>query len=211
MTYKVAQTICIATCICIDTYIYICIYIHMHIHIYIYMYSSQAVRSPPQACGGCGDVQGCAKARRRPARPLGIRLQRARHVRREQISQRLRARLDRCGVGLYKIFCLRIGFCARLYHPVVAPSSPALPTRLQYYCSTIARDTTLSDSACVCHTPYNMGTGNIVLRPTVGARGFRRRRRTHKHAVLVTSPMHVVHAARRKCKCTNDRAPPRCS
>ena len=50
----------------------------------------------------------------------------------------------------------RLGFCARVTHPVIAPSPPALPTRFQYHCSTIAQAATPFDSAFVCHTPNHI-------------------------------------------------------
>jgi len=63
------------------------------------------------------------------------------------------------------------GFCARVNHPNIAPPPrPALPTPLQYYCTSIAQYTTPPpDPSCMCRTPYNIDDGNIVLRPTAGA------------------------------------------
>ena len=39
---------------------------------------------------------------------------------------------------------------------------PALPTLLQYYCTTIGNYKTPLDLPCVCHAPYNIGNNNIV-------------------------------------------------
>ena len=39
---------------------------------------------------------------------------------------------------------------------------PTQPTLLQYYCTTIAQYTPPTDPSFVCHTPYNIGDGNIV-------------------------------------------------
>jgi len=41
---------------------------------------------------------------------------------------------------------------------------PALPTRLHYYCITIAQYAIPLRTPCVCHTPYNIGHDNVVWR-----------------------------------------------
>jgi len=44
-----------------------------------------------------------------------------------------------------------------------SPRQPALPTLVQYYCTTIGQYTTPpSDLSFLCHTPYNIGNTNIV-------------------------------------------------
>jgi len=62
---------------------------------------------------------------------------------------------------LQDIVLLR-GVCARINHPCIAHSHLYCP----HYCNTIARllrnIRRLSDPPCVCHTPYNIGNGNIV-------------------------------------------------
>jgi len=67
-------------------------------------------------------------------------------------------------VGLYKIFshlflCVA---CARINHPFITPAHPHYP----HYCNTIARRLRHiyppPDPPFICHTPYNIGNGNIV-------------------------------------------------
>jgi len=68
---------------------------------------------------------------------------------------------------LQEIILLRV-FGARINHPFIT-TLPALPTLLQYYCTTNAScspppPTTLF----VCHTVYNIGHGNSVQRHPFG-------------------------------------------
>jgi len=69
---------------------------------------------------------------------------------------------------LQDIVVLR-GFCARINHLFIASSHLHCP----HYCNTIAR--LLRNIRrplglpCVCYTPYNIGNGNIVLRPRLEA------------------------------------------
>ena len=53
-------------------------------------------------------------------------------------------------------------FCGRANHPFLAPPYLQSP----YYCNTIARllrnIRRPADPPLVCHTPYNIGDGNIV-------------------------------------------------
>jgi len=61
------------------------------------------------------------------------------------------------------------GFCARVNYPNIPPR-PALPTRLQYCWTTIAQHTTPPPPSFECHTSYNIGSGNLVLRPRASRR-----------------------------------------
>jgi len=59
-------------------------------------------------------------------------------------------------------------FIVGVNHPFIAPPPLANPTLLQYYCTTIAQYTPPpTDPFCVCHTPYSIGNGNIVQRPSL--------------------------------------------
>ena len=58
-------------------------------------------------------------------------------------------------IGLLQSFCER----QLIIH--VLPPPPAMPTLLQYYCTTIAQCTP-PDPRCEFHIAYNVGNGNIV-------------------------------------------------
>ena len=64
------------------------------------------------------------------------------------------------GRPLQDIVLLR-GLCARINHPFIA-NPPALPTRLQCDCNSIAQYSTPSDPPFLCHIPYNIVQSNIV-------------------------------------------------
>ena len=61
---------------------------------------------------------------------------------------------------LQDIVLLR-GLGAQINHLVIVPP-PALPTRLQYYCNTIAQYSTPLRPPISCHTPYYVVHSNIV-------------------------------------------------
>ena len=64
-------------------------------------------------------------------------------------------------LGLYKIFVHAKDF---LQQSIILSFPPphVLLTRLQYYCTSNAQNTTPSRPPCVCHAPYNICNGNIV-------------------------------------------------
>jgi len=66
--------------------------------------------------------------------------------------------------GLHKRSFHFEAFVYLFNHPYIAPPPPALPTPLQYYCTTIAQYTTPPPHMRPppWHTPYNIGNGNIV-------------------------------------------------
>ena len=62
--------------------------------------------------------------------------------------------------SLYKIL---FHLTALLWESIILllpPPPPANPTVLQFYCTCNIRPPT--DPPCLCHTPYNIGDGNIV-------------------------------------------------
>jgi len=54
-------------------------------------------------------------------------------------------------------------FIVGIHHPCIATPTPAKPILLHYYCTTIARYTPPPPSPLLCHTPYSIGDGSIVL------------------------------------------------
>jgi len=80
-----------------------------------------------------------------------------------------------------KLYC---GRHSSVYCPTA--TSPAKPTLLQYCCTTIAQYTPPHRPSCICHTPYNIGDGNIVQRSTrpkwcIGVHVFLGRRHKNKN------------------------------
>jgi len=53
-------------------------------------------------------------------------------------------------------------FLALDNHSVIAPPPCIARTRLQYDCKIIAQHRTPPDPPFACHTPYNIGDGNVV-------------------------------------------------
>ena len=58
------------------------------------------------------------------------------------------------------------GLCGRINPFLTPPPTHTLPTLLHYCGRAIAQYTTPLRPPCVYHAPYNIGNGNIVLRPS---------------------------------------------
>jgi len=87
------------------------------------------------------------------------------HKRQEVNHYLVKAKVRAATWPSQEIHCLR-GFWARVNHPFIAPPN----LHCSRYCNTIARllrnIRPPPDPACVCHTPYNIGKGTVVLRPS---------------------------------------------
>jgi len=79
----------------------------------------------------------------------------------EVLGRHVQVLSTRKKIRLYKIL---LHFTALLRESIILLflPPPAKPTLLQYYCKTIAQYTPPTDPFCLCHTPYNIGDGNIV-------------------------------------------------
>jgi len=90
--------------------------------------------------------------------PSGWRCGRGRGVEKRHSQSRLQT-VSR--LSLYKkVFHVK----ALLWESIILllPPSPAKPTVLLYYCTTIVQYTPPHRPPLLCHTPYNFGDGNIV-------------------------------------------------
>ena len=134
-----------------------CVYIYVCIYIYIYRWGEPAVSRPlllhcalgpplgsRQRLGpssGAASARGWAWSKYRRGVSKGVIPE---GVRRERVCPPLPWHAPHLCITAWPLqdICLRRGCCARINHPFIPPRSPALPTLVQYYSTTIGQYTT---------------------------------------------------------------------